>query len=342
MTRYSLKRAVRAGAARPNFLAAMIITSAVGVLVLNFQLEPAAAVSRRNVTAPMITQIPPQVSLNTTSNRTDGEAAGTANGDAVQAATVTVGDICQGRLALLMNLALLEDGLRLLEKQHGYSADFFKQEWLEDKGDYGELTEIQTIELKARHAPFSVYMHWLNGDAGREVLFVDGQNKNKMIVHAGGGGIKSKIPLSLDPNGSLAMSEARHPVTQAGLLNLAKTMVEYRRRDLQAAEGSVQCCLGPDVMFDKRPCYNFTILFSNEEVDADYRKSLVLIDKQWSIPVMVKNYGWYDTEDEDLAQCSPEELDEETFLEYYAFSKINFAENLTSSDFDRDNPDYRF
>jgi len=56
----------------------------------------------------------------------------------------------------------------------------------------------------------------------------------------------------------------------------------------------------------------------------------------------VQRFGWYDTQDEEMAKYSPEELDEVTFVEYYAYSDINLNAGLKPVDFDRENPEYRF
>lgn len=339
MTRTPRYHAIHSGAARPNILAALITCSAIGVLVLNFQLQPARAVSRHNQGLPTVTQLAPSLPVQPSQNNSNQDSTDNAATGEKNAANQTVGgSACRGRLALFLNVALLEEGIRWLEKQPNYTATFHKDEYLPEKE---EVTGNQTIEFKARHEPFSVYMKWLNGDAGRELIYSDGQNGNKMIVHAGQG-LKSMLTLNLAPESSIAMSEARHPVTQSGLLNLAKTMVKYRKRDLAAGD-KVNCCMGPDQLFDNRPCYSFTIEFGSEEIDPDYRKTIVLFDREWSIPVWVKNFGWLDTEgDEELAQCTPEELDEYSFLEFYAFSNIRFEQSLQDRDFDRENEDYKF
>ena len=57
---------------------------------------------------------------------------------------------------------------------HDYSCTFFKQERID-----GELGEQQQILMKVRHEPFSVYMSFLKPYAGREVLYVDGQNERQ-------------------------------------------------------------------------------------------------------------------------------------------------------------------
>ena len=40
--------------------------------------------------------------------------------------------------------------------------------------------------VKVRHEPFSIYLKWLSGEVGREVLYVDGANDGEMFVRSGG------------------------------------------------------------------------------------------------------------------------------------------------------------
>jgi hypothetical protein len=81
-------------------------------------------------------------------------------------------------------------------------------------GDDDDVQDLQTIQLKLRHKPYGVYMKWLEGgDVGRELLFAEGQYDDKMQVRLGGR--KAVLPvMKLDPNGSLAMKESRHPVLE--------------------------------------------------------------------------------------------------------------------------------
>ncbi|MFM8218194.1 MAG: DUF1571 domain-containing protein, partial [Planctomycetaceae bacterium] len=128
---------------------------------------------------------------------------------------------------------MLELGRQRMQKLPDYAATFTRQERLEG----GDLLDLQTMEMKLRHAPLSIYMKWIEGgEEGRELLFVEGQNDNRMLVKLGGG--KKLLPaVKVDPAGSLAMSEARHPVTSVGLLQLCDQMLVYRRRDLQTRSG---------------------------------------------------------------------------------------------------------
>ena len=99
---------------------------------------------------------------------------------------------------LKAKIARLEKGRDYLQKVPDYTAQFTKQELVD-----GSLLDEQTIYLKCRHQPFSIYLRWLTGDTGREVLYVDGLNEGNMVVHAGGW--KARLPaLTISPDSSLA------------------------------------------------------------------------------------------------------------------------------------------
>lgn len=64
---------------------------------------------------------------------------------------------------------------------------------------------------------------------------------------------------------------------------------------------------------------------------------MTLIDKEWCIPLYIKNFGW----PADDAKLSEEELDELTLLEHYVYTDVKFRAALTQLDFDHTNEDYR-
>lgn len=233
--------------------------------------------------------------------------------------------------ALNKKLELIEKGLQFLSKAPGYTGIFVKQELVN-----GELLDEQEMELKLRHAPYSIYLKWTVGEVGREVLYVHGQNDGRIAAH--GGGWKARLPtVALDPTGTLAMAESRYPVTKAGLLELAKTMIEVHKGDLEKKNFS-RCEQLPDQMFDNRPCHAFMIEYKDASLSATYRKSIALIDKEWSIPVYTRNFGWLNGE----KPATEEEHDTATLLEYYSYASLKFDSPLVAMDFDHDNEEYRF
>lgn len=236
-----------------------------------------------------------------------------------------------GRRALTFSLLLLEKGYEFLKQKPDYTATVFLQERVG-----GALCDPQVVNLKMRHEPLSVYMKWLVGDKGRELLYVEGTNGGDMLVKVGG--IKGKLlpPLKLNPVGDIAMREARHPATEIGMLELARQLIENRENDLRRESG-VHCRMLDDQIFDERDCYCFLVWFDSRDLSPVYRKSLLLVDKEWCIPVVIQNYTWPVNEDID-----PSELDNETLVEHYRYSSVNFNQQLADADFDRSNGKYHF
>ncbi|QDV31931.1 hypothetical protein Spb1_38780 [Planctopirus ephydatiae] len=231
---------------------------------------------------------------------------------------------------LRRKVSMLREGLAFLQQTPDYTAQFTKQELVA-----GELTEEQSIYVKIRHQPFSIYLKWLTGDAGREVLYVAGENADKMIVHAGGW--KARLPaISIEPESSLAMAESRYPVTKAGMLELTKLMLHYHTLDLQAANFAT-CDVLEGESFGDRPCTAFQVEYRSKEVSPDYRKTITIIDNEWKVPVCIRNFSWPSN-----SAADAETVDEETLLEAYSYTEISFGQQLAEADFDSKNEEYRF
>ena len=237
-------------------------------------------------------------------------------------------DVLTGRWAMLFSMMLLREGCERFDDIDDYTATLYKQERLG-----GELLEGQSVSVKMRHEPFSVYMRWLTGDRGRQVIYVDGQNDNRMLVQLGG--IKGRLlgTLTIDPHGSQAMAETRHPITGAGLLALARKTLDHRQRDLDRGTGC-QCEIHDNQMHDERPCYVFVTSWDSPEYNDIYRKSVLYIDKELSMPVCVQNYTW-------AVDANPETIDEDTLIEFYSYTGIEIEQDLADEDFDRTNRSYR-
>lgn len=233
--------------------------------------------------------------------------------------------------ALHKKVDLLRKGLEFLKSRGSYSAEMAKQELVG-----GELQPEHVIALKCRQQPFSVYLLWHTGDPGREVLYIEGQNRGRLIGHDGGW--KARLPaLSLAPDSSLAMRDARYPVTKAGLGGLSEIMIGVHEADLQRKNFST-CDYRPHVPFDGRDCHAFVTVYNSAAPSPDYRKSVTLIDREWCVPLSSQHYAWPQRE----LQGSETELDAATLIESYQFTKIDFDRSLTDADFDRRNDDYAF
>ena len=312
-----------------NMLASAIFSAAIGILYFSFDPSPAdadpndmAIMALKPVPIPVIAYKPTNLS-----EPKETQNSGGLNQASQQKGTLT------GRMALLMNLLLLEKGCRYLETVSDYTTTFSKQEYVG-----GELSENQVINLKCRHKPFSVYMKWVVGDKGQELLYVNGQNDNKMLVKMGG--LKGRLvpTLKLDPTGSLAMQESRYPITKAGILALAETIIGFRNKDLDE-NLNTECVMLSGQKFDGKDCYCFIAHFANAKESDIYRKSVIYIDQKTCLPIFVRGFGW---PEEGLATASPEELDDKTLIESYSFTDINTKSELATSEFSKGNKNYRF
>ncbi|WP_417378221.1 DUF1571 domain-containing protein [Gimesia sp.] len=313
-----------------NVMASAIISAAIGILYFSFDPAPAdadpndmALVASKPVPIPVIAYKPV-----VNSETSQAEKSGEAKQQSQQS-----NGMLTGRMAILMNQLLLEKGCRYLESISDYTATFSKQEYVG-----GELSENQVINLKCRHKPFSVYMKWIVGDKGQELLYVDGENEEKMLVKMGG--LKGRLvpTLKLDPLGSLAMQESRYPITKAGIKALAETIIEYRKKDLEE-NLNTECVMIPKQKYDGKDCYCFIAHFANRKESENYRKSVIYIDEKTCLPIFVRGFGW---PAQDLATASPEELDEKTLIESYSFTDINLKSELATTEFDQTNSNYRF
>jgi len=225
----------------------------------------------------------------------------------------------------------LAKGREYLKKTGDYTAKIQKQEVV-----HNELLDEQTIVIKCRNSPFSVYLYWETGDPGREVIYVEGKNNGRMIAHDGGW--KARIPaLRLNIDSSLAMRDARYPVTDAGLLGLIDIMQGVHQDDLLKANVE-RCELDENQECQGRPCECFTTVYRSKAESPVYRKSVTFIDREWSVPLMSRHFEW-PRED---CKLVGDELDEATLIESYMFTEINFRAGLSDHDFDHRNKEYNF
>jgi hypothetical protein len=307
------------GAPRLNALAALIGLMALGVLLVAFRATPAGG-GLDHSTIPQV-----NASGSLISSGADGRNEALAlSADELnhQIRRAVHGSL----VALKLHVALLDLGRHRIGALPDYTATFVKQERVD-----GALQDLQTLQLKLRHKPFSVYMKWLEGgDEGRQVLFVEGENDDRLQVRLGG--IKSRLPvIYLEPTSATAMHESRHPITEMGLLQLASQVHKYRSRDCSLMRG-VRWEMLPDQKHFDRDCDCWIVEYDSPEVEPIYRKMITYIDKELALPISVRNYGW---PDEGVETSDAAALDEATLIEYYGYTEIRFETRLSDADFEK-------
>ena len=223
------------------------------------------------------------------------------------------------------HISRLEASLTKLSTIDSYTAKLLKQERVD-----GVLNPAEVTQIKVRHEAFSVYMKWSVGDRGREVLYVDGEHENQMLVHPGGWKGRFLPTLSVDPHGSLASSQSRHAITEAGLKNLLIKHLEHRELDLHG-EGITASTTA--ATFDDRPVTQLEVSYSDQKHNPVYSRTVLMIDDELGLPVASMNFGW---------TAIDRDGDEATLIERYEYRDLDTATKLSSADFDRGNKAYNF
>ena len=196
----------------------------------------------------------------------------------------------------------------------------------------GKLGAQETMFMKFRKEPYSVYMKWIEPPhKGAELIFNKGRNDNKIIYHTGG--ILNVINLRFDPYGWMAMKGSRHSIDKVGLGNMIGKIVEAAGRARKNKEGEL-IDLGDQTIEGIRVHCHKVILpppkVAAEPTEASSNKyfavmSVVGWDSKTRFPVVIINY----TGDQEI-------------LEKYIHKDLKLNPGLTDMDFDPHNKEYGF
>jgi hypothetical protein len=323
----------------PNALASLVMSGAIGLAYFNCDPMIAGSEPPRRMAAlgaQPVLALPPLPQARVPAPAEPGDVAPGSHSPATVAAEVSSDGVLRGPWALQVNSMLLERGIEKFRQIPSYKFTLTRRERVG-----GDLLPPQVMDVKLRHSPFSLYMKWIEGEGpgvkGRQLLFVEGANENKLVILPGGllGRVSGAVTLSLDD--PMVTAEARHPANECGLLHLAETLLHHHRLDLEAGCQGVHCELHDHQVCNDRPCYLFVGTYESQERSPTYRKVAIYIDKELSMPIAIQNYTWADN-------VAPEELDAVTLVEAYSYSDIvadTRQAGLTEDDFSRDNPKYR-
>jgi hypothetical protein len=224
-------------------------------------------------------------------------------------------------------LELAQKGLgQLRGTMQDYSATMVKRERID-----GKLGDHEYMFAKVRHEPFSVYLYFLAPDAvkGQEVLWVDGRNEGNMLAHAGSGVRAMVGSVSLKPDGVLAMQGNRYPVTEIGVENLAKRLVEVAEHDKQFGECEVN--FFKDAKVNGRVCTCVQVVHPVPRRNFRFHLARVFIDDEYMIPIRYEAYDW-----------PLEQGGQPVLMEEYTYMNVKINNGFTDADFDPKNAAYKF
>ncbi len=226
---------------------------------------------------------------------------------------------------LMPALRWAREGLPAIERIQDYTATVMKKERIGSK-----LGEDQYMAIKVRHKPFSVYSIFLSpaAEKGKECLYIEGANGGKMWAHGTGLQYKMFGTVSLDPDGNVAMQNQRYPLTQIGILNLTRRLVDVASEDVKYGECEVKYFKGAKI--NDRTCTCIQVAHPVPRKNFLFNVARIFVDDGLNVPVRYEAYDWPKT-----PGAQPELIEEYTYLNL----KINVG--LTDADFDRNNPAYR-
>jgi hypothetical protein len=207
-----------------------------------------------------------------------------------------------------------------------YSCTVVKRERID-----GKLGEHEYMFAKVRHEPFSVYLYFLAPDTvkGQEVIYVDGKNDGNMLAHAGSGVRAMMGTVALKPQSMIAMQGNRYAITEIGVENLAKRLVEVAEHDKQFGECEVN--FFPNAKVNGRICTCIQVVHPVPRRNFRFHLARVFIDDEYTIPVRYEAYDW------------PQETGgQPVLMEEYTYMNVKVNNGFTDADFDPKNTAYKF
>jgi outer membrane lipoprotein-sorting protein len=205
----------------------------------------------------------------------------------------------------------------ILAQVESYTAIFHKQERVK-----GWLKTRETVYLKFKK-PFKVYMKWIEDPGkGREILYVDGWNNNRILLRDPG--FMGVVIMNLRPQGSIAMKGSRHPITEVGLEHLVKMLKGNIKRGLQS--GELEYRRGKEERVYGRRIQSLEVIFPRDSRNGYYcYRSVISLDIEKRVPIRVQVFDW-----------------EDRLIEDYGYEDLTLNAGLSDFEFNPKNPEYRF
>lgn len=232
-------------------------------------------------------------------------------------------------------LQMARDALENMHRNiRDYTAVLEKQERVN-----GVLKDPAKIELKVMHADpdqelseefkLHAYFHFIEPESlrGREVIWVDGENGDKLVAHDTG--LRGLIRVSLDPEGLLAMIDNRYPANRVGLENLLRKLIEkgLNNRDVE----DVTVDIDEEYKWEGQTVTRIVVTHPQPKPGLDFHRAEILIDRQRQLPLAFWSHLWPLPEGGELP-----------LEEKYIYRDIKLNVGLTKADFDPDNPNYAY
>jgi hypothetical protein len=204
------------------------------------------------------------------------------------------------------------------DKITDYTCIFQKQERIDD-----ELRKLETMRMKFRATAFGIYLRWVaEPSKGQEVLYVQGQNGNKAVVHPSGflGVLFRKV--LVDPTGKDALKHSRRPITVAGMANMLRVIIPQCEE--AKTNGDLTLTFEGIREHDGRPTYVFKRTLPDKK-NYPCAVLVIYVDKEYLACTRSDAFDW----NGDL-------------VSQYIYTDLVINPGLVDKDFDPANEDYTF
>ena len=213
-------------------------------------------------------------------------------------------------------LKFAEESRAAVKEVKDYTAVFTKTELVK-----GRMIR-QEMDMKFRARPFSVYLKYRSeAEAGRQAIYVEGRNDNRLAVKEVG--LKGVVPLQLKLDSALVMDENRYPVTHVGIANLLKTATSTWERESKMQGIQPEVKFFPNAKLGDVPCQVVQVTQPKPHKDLKYYIGRVYFDKETKLPIRAECYGW---------PRNPREK-KPPLVEDYIYSNLKLNVGLTDADF---------
>lgn len=214
---------------------------------------------------------------------------------------------------------LINDAKLSFARVRDYTGLFYRQERVS-----GELLPEQTIQLRVRQQPFSVYMKWLGPAkyAGQEAVYVSGKNKNQMRAKAPGILMSAIGFITLDPHDPKVMSHNRHPITDCGMGFMLDQIVKGFESEQKVPPDQFVIAFG-EFKFLQKTCTRMESVRRVNNGQFYCHRTVVYFDRETRLPVRFEAYDWPrpgSTPGGDLLEC-------------YSYVDMKYNVNLTDAAF---------
>ena len=291
-----------------------------------------AAVSSAAATDASIAASPERLSPVATPTARDNSPSPRKTINAIPASSVTrITEAAPHHLDRAIEMA--REGLATIQSNvRDYSAIMVKRERID-----GVLGAPEYMQMKVRcprtiagqQVPFSVYLKTLKPKkkAGREVVWVQGANGNKLCAHETG--LLGMKRFYLEPTGWVAMQNSRYPITDAGIENLIIKLIDKAETAKLSNRSKVVYRDNAEIM--KRKCSLIELINEERHESDEFHKAHVFIDQELNLPVRYVAFDW---------PASPGGKPE--IIEEYTYVRLKMNQGYTDIDFSADNPAYKF